>query len=69
MFADVASGETALRLGRYFTNDPQFWVDLQARYDLAVGHGRCRPDCCARGRDGGVIDPTSVAAEFVRRSI
>ncbi len=30
------SAETALRLGRYFGNDPQFWINLQAQYDLAV---------------------------------
>ena len=30
------SAETALRLGRYFGNAPQFWVNLQAQYDLAV---------------------------------
>jgi len=30
------SAETALRLGRYFGNDPQFWISLQAQYDLAV---------------------------------
>jgi len=30
------SAETALRLGRYFGNDPQFWVNLQAQHDLAV---------------------------------
>jgi addiction module HigA family antidote len=30
------TAETALRLGRYFGNDPQFWVNLQAQYDLAV---------------------------------
>jgi addiction module HigA family antidote len=29
------SAETALRLGRYFGNDPQFWVNLQAQYELA----------------------------------
>jgi addiction module HigA family antidote len=28
--------ETALRLGRYFDMSAQFWVDLQAQYDLAV---------------------------------
>ena len=28
--------ETALRLGRYFGMSPQFWVNLQARYDLDV---------------------------------
>ena len=30
------SAETALRLGRYFGNDAQFWVNLQAQYELAV---------------------------------
>lgn len=30
------SAETALRLGRYFRNDPQFWINLQSQYDLAV---------------------------------
>ena len=30
------TAETVLRLGRYFGNDPQFWVNLQAQYDLAV---------------------------------
>jgi antitoxin HigA-1 len=28
------SAETALRLSRYFGTSPQFWVNLQARYDL-----------------------------------
>jgi addiction module HigA family antidote len=26
--------ETALRLARYFGNSPQFWLNLQTRYDL-----------------------------------
>lgn len=30
------SAETALRLGRYFGNSAQFWMNLQTRYDLAV---------------------------------
>ena len=28
------SGETALRLGRYFDTTPDYWINLQARYDL-----------------------------------
>ena len=28
--------DTALRLGRYFGNNPQFWMNLQSQYDLAV---------------------------------
>ncbi|HEU0085285.1 MAG TPA: HigA family addiction module antitoxin, partial [Bradyrhizobium sp.] len=30
------TAETALRLGRYFGNAPQFWINLQAHHDLAV---------------------------------
>jgi antitoxin HigA-1 len=30
------SADTALRLGRYFGNSPQFWIDLQGQYDIAV---------------------------------
>lgn len=30
------TGDTALRLGRYFSTGPEFWMNLQARYDLAV---------------------------------
>jgi len=28
------SADTALRLGRYFGNDPRFWLGLQMDYDL-----------------------------------
>jgi addiction module HigA family antidote len=30
------TAETALRLGRYFGTGAAFWVNLQARYDLAL---------------------------------
>jgi addiction module HigA family antidote len=28
------TGETALRLGRYFGTTPAYWMNIQARYDL-----------------------------------
>jgi antitoxin HigA-1 len=31
------SVDTALRLGRYFNMSPQFWINLQAHYDLETG--------------------------------
>ena len=37
------SADTAVRLGRYFGNRPQFWMDVQGQYDIAVverDHGR-----------------------------
>jgi addiction module HigA family antidote len=30
------SAETALRLGRYFGNDPRFWINLQAQFELKL---------------------------------
>ena len=30
------TADTALRLGRYFAIEPQFWLNLQNRYDLAT---------------------------------
>ena len=29
------TADTAIRLGRYFRTDPQFWMNLQAAYDLS----------------------------------
>ena len=34
------SAETALRLARYFGNSGQFWMNLQARYELALTEGK-----------------------------
>ncbi len=28
------TAETALRLGRYFATTPEYWMNIQARYDL-----------------------------------
>jgi antitoxin HigA-1 len=30
------SADTALRLGHFFGNDPAFWINLQAQYELAL---------------------------------
>jgi antitoxin HigA-1 len=30
------TGDTALRLGHWFGTDPQFWLNLQAQFDLAA---------------------------------
>jgi antitoxin HigA-1 len=30
------SADTALRLGRYFGTTPQFWMNLQAAYDISA---------------------------------
>ncbi len=46
------SPETALRLGRYFGTGAQFWMNLQANYDLAI----------ARQEMGAIIDREVEAA-------
>jgi addiction module HigA family antidote len=30
------TADTAVRLGRYFGNSAQFWIDLQSQYDIAM---------------------------------
>jgi addiction module HigA family antidote len=34
------TADTALRLSRYFSNSPEFWLNLQASYDLRVARRR-----------------------------
>jgi antitoxin HigA-1 len=30
------TADTAVRLGKYFGNSAQFWLDLQSQYDIAL---------------------------------
>lgn len=32
----AVSADTAIRLGRYFRTTPEFWLNLQAAYDLSI---------------------------------
>ena len=32
----AVTGDTALRFGHWFGVDPQFWLNLQAQFDLAI---------------------------------
>ncbi|MEL7464872.1 MAG: HigA family addiction module antitoxin [Pseudomonadota bacterium] len=32
----AVTGDTALRFGHWFGTDPQFWINLQAQFDLAT---------------------------------
>ena len=34
------TADTALRLGRYFGVEPQFWLTLQSRYELELAEDR-----------------------------
>jgi antitoxin HigA-1 len=44
------SADTAVRLGRYFGNRPQFWLDLQSQYDIAVIGREHGAEISRRGR-------------------
>ena len=44
------TADTALRLGRYFGNAPQFWLDLQSQYDIAVIERERGPEIARRVR-------------------
>jgi addiction module HigA family antidote len=35
------TGETALRLARYFGTTPEYWLNVQARYDLETARDQC----------------------------
>src|ERR1700690_4062715 len=53
------TADTAVRLGRYFANSAQFWLDLQTQYDIAVVEREKGADISRRVRPAD-------AAEFTR---
>jgi addiction module HigA family antidote len=44
------TADTAVRLGRYFGNRAQFWLDLQSQYDIAVIERERGPEIAKRVR-------------------
>lgn len=48
------TADTALRLGEYFGTEPQFWLNLQATYDLQVAQDKDWPNIKARIRPLGL---------------
>jgi addiction module HigA family antidote len=42
------TADTALRLGLYFGNSPEFWLNLQTHYDLKMARKRLMPAAVAR---------------------
>ncbi len=42
------SADTALRLGLIFGNSPEFWMNLQAHYDLKLARRNLRPEDARR---------------------
>src|SRR6266481_2027664 len=42
------TADTAVRLGLFFGNSPEFWLNLQTHYDLKMAHRNLRPKDVAR---------------------
>src|SRR5271156_92855 len=42
------TADTALRLGLYFGNSPEFWMNLQAHYDLKMAQRNLKPEDAKR---------------------
>jgi len=42
------SADTALRLGLFFGNTPEFWLNLQTNYDLKVARKNLKPAAIRR---------------------
>jgi addiction module HigA family antidote len=42
------TADTALRLGLYFGNSPEFWLNLQTHYDLKMARKNLRPEAVKR---------------------
>lgn len=52
------TGDTALRLGHWFSMNPQFWMNLQAQFDLVS----------AESGAGGLIKNLPTMPDFTPRS-
>src|SRR6266851_4613703 len=46
------TADTALRLGLYFGNSPEFWLNLQTHYDLKQARDQLNPEVVARIKRG-----------------
>jgi antitoxin HigA-1 len=42
------TADTALRVGLYFGNSPEFWLNLQIHYDLKIARKNLKPQAAAR---------------------
>ncbi|MBI1776762.1 MAG: HigA family addiction module antidote protein [Proteobacteria bacterium] len=42
------TADTALRLGLYFANSPEFWMNLQSHYDLKQARRKLKPEDAKR---------------------
>lgn len=60
------TADTALRLGLYFGNSPEFWLNLQTHYDLELARKNLRPAAVARIRRNLGAQTCGAAGENLR---
>jgi addiction module HigA family antidote len=51
----AVTADTAIRLGLFFGNSPQFWMNLQTKYDLAVTEYDKGSEIRAQVRDAAAV--------------
>ena len=55
-FRRAITADTAVRLGRYFGNSAQFWLDLQGQYDIGVVEREKGAEIARRVRPAGAAE-------------
>lgn len=58
------SGDTAIRLGEYFRVGPEFWMNLQARYELEVARDAWEAAGAARIKPAAVDEDGALIAQM-----
>ena len=62
--------DTALRLSRVFGTTPEYWLDLQQRWELRLAAGRDRPERAAMVvREAPEVYSANILDEVVRRIV
>jgi antitoxin HigA-1 len=63
------TADTAVRLGHYFGNNAQFWLDLQRQYDIACGAVKWqRNHAAGTARRCGIIESIPIALNSPERN-
>ncbi len=53
----AVTGDTALRLGHWFGVDPQFWLNLQAAYEIRIAEQNAGREIAALPVRAGITRP------------
>jgi len=51
----AVTGDTALRFGHWFGNEPQFWLNLQGAHDIRLAQERAGPEIARLPMRSGAV--------------